>query len=165
MIQASHARKVEFDYNYGCLPNEQQSVRIKRVYKKSNPRKTTLIKVGIGVFAYAVLLVYVCATVSTMGYHMVNLQNDIDKLQDSNHMLEFKIAEQVSLDRVEVVATTKLGMCKPDSSRSIAVKASNSETIQVADQNPVDSHTSNTKIGERSLQKIYNNLMLLAEQR
>jgi cell division protein FtsL len=165
MIQASHARKIEFDYHNGCIPNKQQSVQIKRVYKKSNPRKTTLIKIGIGVFAYAVLLVYVCATVSTMGYRMVNLQNDIDKLQDANRMLEYKIAEKVALDRVETVAITKLGMCKPDSSRAIAITVSEPETIQVAVQNPTDSHAGNTNISERSLQKIYNNLMLLAQQR
>lgn len=167
MVQASQARKAEFDYNYGYSDSQQQSVeRIRRVYQKSNPRKRTLIKMGMALFAYAIILVYLCITVSTMGYKMVHLEKDIEKLQDANHMLEFKIAEQVSLDRVEMVATRQLGMCKLDAKKAITVAACKPETVQVADQRATGSDLeSNTSIGERSLQKLYSNLMLLAEKR
>lgn len=167
MVQASHARKVEFDNNYGYSTGQPQSAeKIRRVYKKSNPGKRTLIKVGMAAFAYAIISVYLCVTVSTMGYQMVHLEKDVEKLQDANHMLEFKIAEQVSLDRVEMMATKQLGMCKLDSSRAIAVTACKPEPVQVANQNPVgDRLADKTNIGEWSLQKLYSNLMLLAEKR
>lgn len=167
MVQASQARKAEFDYNYGYSTVQSQSVgRVRRVYKKSNPGKKAVIKVGVAAFAYAIILVYVCMTVSTMGYKMVHLERDIEQLQAANHMLEFKIAERVSLDRVEMVATRQLGMCKLDSSKAIAVTVDRPEPVQVADQKLTDDKAkANTTMGGRSLQKLYSNLMLLAERR
>jgi hypothetical protein len=101
-----------------------------------------------------------------MGYEIVRLEKDIDKLQTANHMLEFKIAEQISLDRVEMLATKQLGMCKADVSRSIAVVAQKQESVDSTSQTTVANiNHNNTKIGEKTLQKLYSNLMLLAEKR
>jgi len=59
MVQASHARKVEFQYSYTQI--EEQPVRkIKRVYKKTNSRKSILVKTGLALFLYAILVVYLC---------------------------------------------------------------------------------------------------------
>ncbi|HBQ25599.1 MAG TPA: hypothetical protein DD791_04315 [Syntrophomonas sp.] len=165
MLQASHAHQVEFHHSYA--ENQKQPVRrIKRVYKKTSSQKTILLKTGFALFVYALLVVYLCIKVSTMGYEIVRLEKDIDKLQASNHMIEFKIAEQVSLDRVEMLATKNLGMCKPDVSRSIVVAAQKPEPVDLASQTSVaDINQNNTKIGEKTLQKLYSNLMLLAEKR
>lgn len=167
MVEASRARKADFDYGYDYSANQAQSPGIVRrvLYKKSNPGRGTLLKMGMAVFAYAIIMVYICATVSNMGYQMVHLEKDIAELQDANHMLELKIAKQVSLDRIEMVATKQLGMCKVDSSRAIAVTASQPEKIQVADQKTAVDKMKNKNIGERPLQKLYSNLMLLAEKR
>lgn len=165
MVQASHARKVEFQYSYNQI--EEQPVRkIKRVYKKTNSRKSILVKTGLALFVYALLVVYLCIKVSTMGYEIVRLEKDIDRLQTSNHMLEFKIAEQISLDKVEIFATKQLGMCKPDVSRSIAVAACKPEIVNLASSTTADDMDKNkTNIGEKTLQKLYSNLMLLAEKK
>ncbi len=164
MVQASHARKVEFQYSYTQV--EEQPVRkIKRVYKKINSR-TILVKTGLAVFIYALLVVYLCIKVSTMGYEIVRLEKDVDKLQASNHMLEFKIAEQISLDKVEMFASEQLGMCKSDISRSIAVASYKPETTNLASStNAGDSDKSKINIGEKNLRKLYSNLMLLAEKK
>ena len=165
MLQASHARQVEFQYSY--VQNHKQPVRrIKRVYKKTNYYKPKLLKIGLTLFIYALLVVYLCIKISTMGYEIVRLEKDIDKLQTANHMLEFKIAEQISLDRVEMLATKQLGMCKADVSRSIAVVAQKQESVDSTSQTTVAniSHN-NPRIGEKTLQKLYSNLMLLAEKR
>lgn len=165
MVQASQARQVEFQYSYAQV-QEQPLRRIKRVYKKSNSRKTVLVKTGLALFVYALLVVYLCIKVSTMGYEIVRLEKDIDKLQATNHMLEFKIAEQISLDRVEMLATQRLGMCKPDRSKCIAVAAKKPEPVNLASQETAsDINHNNTKIGEKTLQKLYSNLMLLAEKK
>lgn len=165
MVQASQARKVEFEYSYSQI-KEQPVQRIKRVYKKTNSRKTVLVKTGLALFVYALLVVYLCIKVSTMGYEIVRLEKDIDKLQATNHTLEFKIAEQISLDKVEMIATKQLGMCKPDVSRSITVAAQKPETVNLASSTTAsNTDNSNTKIGEKTLQKLYSNLMLLAEKK
>lgn len=163
MVPASQARKFEFQYSHSRI-EEQPEQRIKRVYKKTNSRKTFLAKSGLALFVYALLVVYLCIKVSTMGYDIVRLERDIDKLQATNHMLEFKIAEQISLDKVEMLATTQLGMYKPDTSRSIAVAAQKPETVNLASV-PTVSDNSKTNIGEKTLQKLYSNLMLLAEKK
>lgn len=163
MVPASQARKYEFQYSHSRI-EEQPEQRIKRVYKKTNSRKTFLVKSGLALFVYALLVVYLCIKVSTMGYDIVRLEKDIDKLQATNHMLEFKIAEQISLDKVELLAATQLGMYKPDTSRSIAVAAQKPETVNLASV-PTVSDNSKTNIGEKTLQKLYSNLMLLAEKK
>ncbi|MDD2372926.1 MAG: hypothetical protein PHR04_01905 [Syntrophomonadaceae bacterium] len=165
MVPASQARKLEFQYSHSGI-EEQPVQRIKRVYKKTNSRKTFLVKSGLALFAYALVVVYLCIKVSTMGYDIVGLEKDVDKLQAANHMLEFKIAEQISLDRVELLATKQLGMCKPDVSRSIAVTAQKPETVNLASLTTAgDIDNSKTKIGEKTLQKLYSNLTLLAEKK
>ncbi|MFA7149369.1 MAG: hypothetical protein WC109_11195 [Syntrophomonadaceae bacterium] len=165
MVPASQARKLEFQYSHSGI-EEQPVQRIKRVYKKTNSRKTFLVKSGLALFAYALVVVYLCIKVSTMGYDIVRLEKDVDKLQAANHMLEFKIAEQISLDRVEMLATKQLGMCKPDVSRSIAVTAQKPETVNLASLTTAgDIDNSKTKIGEKTLQKLYSNLTLLAEKK
>ncbi|MDD4562474.1 MAG: hypothetical protein PHW39_05310 [Syntrophomonadaceae bacterium] len=165
MVPASQARKLEFQYSHSGI-EEQPVQRIKRVYKKTNSRKTFLVKSGLALFAYALVVVYLCIKVSTMGYDIVGLEKDVDKLQAANHMLEFKIAEQISLDRVEMLATKQLGMCKPDVSRSIAVTAQKPETVNLASSTTAgDIDNSKTKIGEKTLQKLYSNLTLLAEKK
>jgi cell division protein FtsL len=165
MLQATQAHQVEFQYSY--KQHQKQPVRtIKSVYKKTNFHKRILLKTGLALFIYAILVVYLCIKVSTMGYEIVRLEKDIDKLQAANHMLEFKIAEKVSLDRVEMLATKQLGMCKPDISRSIAVAAQKPESVNLASQTIAsDIDNSKTRIGEKTLHKLYSNLMILAEKR
>ncbi len=167
MLQASQARQVEFQYSYAQNHKQPEPVRrIKRVYKKTNYHKPKLIKTGLALFIYALLVVYLCIKISTMGYEIVRLEKDTDKLQTANHMLEFKIAEQISLDRVEMLATKQLGMCKPDVSRSIAVVAQKPDSVNSANQTTVANiNHNNTRIGEKTLEKLYSNLMLLAEKR
>lgn len=165
MVQASHARQVEFQYSHAH--DQTQPVRkIKKVYKKTNSRKTTLLKIGLAAFVYAILVVYLCIKVSTMGYEIVRLEKDIDKLHTANYMLEFKIAEQISLDKVEMIATTQLGMCKPDTNKCITVAARKPEPVNLVNKTTASNVKSdnNTKIGEKTLHKLYSNLMLLAEK-
>jgi hypothetical protein len=63
-----------------------------------------------------------------------------------------------------MLAAKQLGMYKPDTSRSIAVAAQKPETVNLASV-PTVSDNSKTNIGEKTLQKLYSNLMLLAEKK
>jgi uncharacterized ion transporter superfamily protein YfcC len=74
MVPASQARKFEFQYSHSRI-EEQPEQRIKRVYKKTNSRKTFLAKSGLALFVYALLVVYLCIKVSTMGYDIVRLES------------------------------------------------------------------------------------------
>jgi len=159
MVQTNHAYKIEFE-------DEKIPQRIKKVYKKTNSSKKTLLKIGMVAFIYCVIIVYLCIKVSTMGYQVVKLKNDIEDLYAANRMLEFQIAKQVSLDRVEKIAITELGMRKSDASKAIAVavnqpKPQNNRSSEQAATNEDNS----TNIREGALQKLFDNLVLLAERR
>lgn len=132
--------------------------RVRTVVKtKTNQHRKILVKIGMLLFAYAVLLVFLCAKSASLGYEIENLNKDISKLTTANHRLEYQIARCSSLSRIEKLAVTELGMQRADLKNSIAVKV-NSKPVQVASREP---ETAN--LSERPLHKIYTSLSHLAQ--
>jgi len=129
------------------------------VYKTNNKRKI-YIKSAFMVFGYSLLLVFLCIKSATLGYQIENLEQDIQGLETANHRLEFQIAEKSSLDRVERIAVTQLGMTKPDAKSSLAMEVK-SEPIQVASVSPVT--TDDQNISEKLLNKMFSSLSRLAQ--
>jgi len=132
--------------------------RIRTVVRvKTNQHRKILVKVGMLLFAYAVLLVFLCAKSASLGYEIENLNKDISKLTTANHRLEYQIARYSSLSRIEKIAVAELGMQRADLKHSIAVKAE-SKPVQVASR---QQETAN--LSERPLYKIYTSLSHLAQ--
>ncbi|HWQ76236.1 MAG TPA: hypothetical protein VN441_13060, partial [Syntrophomonas sp.] len=80
------------------------------------------------------------------------------KLNTANHRMEYQIAQLSSLPRIEKIATTELGMQKPDLNKSIAVKIE-PQPIQVASSQKKET----TNLSEKPLYKIYTSLSYLAQ--
>ena len=59
------------------------------------------IKLSVIVFAYALLLVYLCIKSATLGYEIVGLENEINKLNTENNRMEYAIAQNSSLNIIE----------------------------------------------------------------
>lgn len=136
------------------------SVRqVTRTTRKVNQHRKVMVKCGIAFFAYAVLLVFLCAKSSTLGYEIEGLNKDIQNLETANHRLEYQISQKSSLSRVEKLASTKLGMQKLDLNNSIAMEAP-SQPLKVASK--ADPKMSNT-ISQKPLYKIYTSLTRLAQ--
>lgn len=132
--------------------------RKKTVIKPAvNQHRKILVKGGLLLFAYAVLLVFLCAKSASLGYDIDRLNKDIDKLNTANHRMEYQIAQLSSLSRIEKIATTQLGMQIPDLKKSIAVKVE-PQPIQVA-----SSQKEKTNLSEKPLYKIYTSLSHLAQ--
>ncbi|MGI5911645.1 MAG: hypothetical protein ACOX6E_03575 [Syntrophomonadaceae bacterium] len=165
MLQASQANRVELEYEEYTDIQKLSDKRINKVRNRNIYNKKTLIKVGFGIFIYSILVVYLCIKVSTMGYQVIGLEKEIEKLYAANHKLEFKIAEQVSLDKIELIATRELGMHKLDASKAIPVIAYQAES-KTTSIHKMDNNTfaENSNLGQKPLQKLYSNLMLLAEK-
>ena len=149
------------DWRTSDLPQPITRGRIvrKTVHKVNNKRKL-YIKIAFLFFSFALLLVFLCNMSSTLGYQIEQLNVDIQSLQTANNRLDFQIAEKSSLDRVERVAVTDLGMYKPDSKTAIAleVKAQPVQVASLAVTPPDDKN-----ISQKILNKMYNSLSRLAQ--
>ncbi|WP_054694535.1 hypothetical protein [Syntrophomonas palmitatica] len=162
MVQAgsSLARKWDDDFhNPAANVNDRQYRRVKKKYKQVNPHKALLVRVSVFLFAYGLLIVFLCIKSATLGYQIVQLQNDIAKTEAANHKLEYSIAQQTSLKRVEMIASTQLGMYPAKNQFQFTIEAP--PKMQVAGRNlaaqPVE-------MGDKTLRSIYKNLRILAQK-
>lgn len=154
-------QQVAYNYSNPWQEKVELSVvepRVRTVVKtRTNQHRKVLVKCGLLVFAYSVLLVFLCAKSASLGYDIDNLNKDINNLTTSNHRLEYQIASYSSLSRIEKIAVTELGMQRADLNNSIAVKAE-TQPVQVA-----SNHKVTTNLSEKPLHKIYTSLSHLAQ--
>jgi cell division protein FtsL len=64
-------------------------------------------------FALCMLYTYQVTRIIAMGYQADNIQNSVSELQQENSQLDLEAAELQTPERVEQIATTKLGMQQP----------------------------------------------------
>jgi len=161
MVQAGHsyARKWEEEAYIPAMPAVNYQPQIRGTLRKANIGRSLLVKTILFLFAYALLLVYLCIKSSTLGYQIVGLENDIASLETANHSLECSIAQQTSLKRVEMIATRDLGMHR---SNAVAATVCMDVPIQVnvADNSNMASQVAQSENG--TLLNIYKNLRRLA---
>ena len=153
-------QQVAYNYSNSWQEKVELSVvepRVRTIVKTgTNQHRKILIKCGLFLFAYAVLLVFLCAKSASLGYDIEKLNKDINKVTTANHRLEYQIACYSSLSRIEKVAVAELGMQRADLNNSIAVKVE-SQPVQVA------SRKETTNLSEKPLHKIYTSLSHLAQ--
>lgn len=157
MLQAESS--LARDWKAFDLPDTNTSTVRKKVYKVNNQRKF-FIKAIFLMFSMSLLLVFMCIKGATLGYQIEQLQSDIQNLETSNNRLDYQIAEKSSLARIEQIATTQLGMYKPDSSTAIAL-AAKAEPVQVASAPAAPADDKN--ISQKLLNKMYSSLSRLAQ--
>lgn len=157
MIQAGldYSRDWQTPVYNESVPNIK---RIRRTYKRTNIRSKLLVKVGLFAFVYAVVLVFLCIKGASLGYQIVSLEKEIGDMETANKRMEYKIAQVNSLDRIEALATTQLGMIKPQ--QAIAIAA-----IKTVPEVEEGNQTIPTLQAEhKPLDKIYSNLVKLAQK-
>lgn len=94
--------------------NPKKIVRIRKRKKfKLKPAFVISCTVAI-VFALGVLLAAQYAKIATTGYKIVSMKKSLAELQLENEHLQSQYNQLQSLDRVEKIATTKLGMVAPN---------------------------------------------------
>jgi cell division protein FtsL len=79
--------------------------------------------VAAAVTALALFTVFIHCQVAVMGYRVLALQEQVENLENENRKLELSIAALSSLDRVQEVASSKLGMCMPSEAQVVALAA------------------------------------------
>ena len=156
MIQAGldYSNNWDAESFYRPVP---QVKKVRRTYRKSNPQGKVFVKAAVALFAYALVLVYLCIKGSTLGYQIVELEKDIQQLETANHRLEYSIAEKCSLGYVEIAAQ-ELGMEKAEQGITVAVLPEIEPVI--IDEN---NSGSSSQVGQNPLNKRCNNLLMLAQ--
>ena len=163
MIQAGYNYVPTWDNEDVMEPRTERIVK-KVVTKKPNKRRKLLGRLGMGMFLYGLLLVFLCIKSASLGYQIVQLEKDISGLQTANDRIEYRIAQMTALPQIEAVAQNELNMYKPDKSIKIVVSNSaysssqGSSHVATVDESltPQDNEGS-------SLEKLYLSLMQLAD--
>ncbi|HAA08980.1 MAG: hypothetical protein ACOX6F_00450 [Syntrophomonadaceae bacterium] len=155
MIQAGldYSNNWDAESFYRPVP---QVKKVRRTYRTSNPKGKVFVKTAVALFVYALVLVYLCIKGALLGYQIVELENEIKDLETANNRIEYSIAEKCSLSYIEIAAH-ELGMTKAEQGITVAV-VPEFEPIII---NENDTPTTN-QIGQNPLNKLYNNLLLLA---
>ncbi len=161
---------VQAGYNYAPQWEEEPAVvspgrMVKKVTKrKVNTRKKLLGKIGMALFLYGLFLVFLCIKSATLGYQIVQLEQDISDLQTANERIEYQIAQMTSLQRIEAVAQNELNMCKPDSNINVAVLNADNLSLQHnSNTASISEETASADVNGSSLEKLYASLMQLAD--
>lgn len=157
MVQAgyNHAR----DLALQPVSEPAKRVRhIRRTYRKVNRRKEWLIKLGVCFFLYACFAVYLSIKGAVLGYQIVQLENDINKLEAAGNRMEYEVAQKSSLEKIEQLAVTELGMHRPEEHMTIAGTAI--EDIEPNTDNQPES--AEAQKAEKPLGKLYASLVHLA---
>ena len=95
--------------------------KIRRIKPVSGGARLVLTGLILACFMVGVLITYYCSQVFALGYQISRLQGELEVLRVENHNLDEEVHRLTSLERVEYLATNKLGMVKPDSNNVLVV--------------------------------------------
>ncbi|OAT81815.1 cell division protein FtsL [Desulfotomaculum copahuensis] len=89
------------------------------------PRRRQLALTGLVLLAFltGIAVCYLHAQIMTTGCQIVSLQKNLGDLNVETRELSEQVAGLSSLQRIEQVATTRLGMVKPDNKNVVLVQA------------------------------------------
>ena len=108
------ARYVAYNYQATAPVKNISAHKTKKSESAVRRAGSPYIKYGIGIFVYALLLAGLSLYNHVLDYSITALQSDIDRLYTDNQRLEYRIEQLSSLERVEQVAVSELGMLRPE---------------------------------------------------
>jgi len=105
------AKQISHDYSY----HEEPVVSRKRRGRKAGPVQEKLILVGCIFLAVitGLMLAATHAQITDRNANIIQVKQEISDLQNANERLKLEIARLKSLDRIENIAMTQLGMVEP----------------------------------------------------
>ena len=119
-------------------------------------------KIAALLFLYAAFLVYLCIVSSSLGYQLVELENEVAHMENANARIEYEIAQCSSLERIEAHAIA-LGMHKPEESIYMAAALPAAESTLASSEagNAVTAHPADKPLA-KPLGKLLTGLQQLA---
>ena len=111
-----------------------------------HPEYTVLVAFGLCLFL-AISLVAMPASSAQMGYEILGLQQELTRLERETARLKLEVSRMESLDRIEQVARTELGMAAPDEVRAVLINTPELYADTGAIPEPVESLTQRLTAG------------------
>lgn len=103
-----------FDYQELPVRENRRQSRIYRVHKVGARTKVAYGALLLLALSLAFMVTSRYAQIASVGYEIVALKKQVQDLDTENQVLANKVAELDSLQNIEYVATTRLGMQKPE---------------------------------------------------
>jgi len=94
--------------------------------------RLTLTGLVVLAFLTGIMVCYLHVQIMTTGEQMVTVEKKLDDLDVQTRELSGQVAALSSLKRVEQVATTRLGMVRPDNSQVVLVRTTPVKTVAAA---------------------------------
>ncbi|MBM7855932.1 cell division protein FtsL [Desulfohalotomaculum tongense] len=116
----------KLDYN---LPPEQPPERLPKAPGRKLPRrdpvrrKLALTFMVLCCFVMGVMVAFYYAQIAYVGYKIELLQHKLAELRLESHNLDQKVSKVVSMKHIEAIATSELGMVKPNSENVVPVSS------------------------------------------
>ena len=115
--------------------HEEQSKKAKKkkqlAHKKNQRRVLSIIAIT---FVLAFLVLYRNALIIQKSDTTDKLQAELTHLQSQNAESEMKLKEKINLQYVEEMATTKLGMKRPDKYQTVYVNVVQNDYAEISDE-------------------------------
>lgn len=107
----------------GYYKLSEEALPKKKSRQKASPKRPRLALIGLVLagFLTGVMITVYCSQVITLGYQITRLEKELAVLRIENHNLDEEVQKMTSLERIESLAVGKLGMVKPDNSKTLVV--------------------------------------------
>lgn len=161
MIPAKYDYARPWEQADGFTPAARSRKQAKKVNPIGKILRRLFFKVGLVFFAYGIVLVYLTFQSASLGYQIVALEKDIERLQISSARLDYEIAQLSSLDSIETRAQQELGMKKPDMKMAMTIPASTLQAVKAEETQPADVKEEGPG---KPLEKVYTALLFLADK-
>ncbi|ACV61933.1 hypothetical protein Dtox_1047 [Desulfofarcimen acetoxidans DSM 771] len=92
---------------------QQPPTRSKKHFCISRSQCFVFTSLVLAAFLTGAVISFYCAQIFTMGYKMSKMKKEIAEIQNDSQDMQVEITRLSSLDRVEAMATQKLGMVAP----------------------------------------------------
>lgn len=136
------------DYAPAAPPNPKQTT-VPRKRRRTVSPYVALPVLGLMLLVAGMAFVAQRVQVMTMSYALIEAKAELTKLQQERTRLEAELAKSRSLERVERLARTRLGMVDPESTAVVVVAGAEAAAAAAADAGVEDGSSSPlTAIGE-----------------
>lgn len=110
--------EIESYYNKKALNDERIKKERLKLKMKARVRAVGIILL---IFALACTILYRNVVIIESATEAQNLENKLTSLQATNTKLDYELKKEVDLKKIEELATTKLGMKRPDKNQTVYV--------------------------------------------
>lgn len=123
--------EIESYYNKKAI--NDQRIKKERIRQKARAR-VRAIGIILLVFALSCTILYRNVVIIESATEMQNLQDKLTLLQATNTKLDYELKKEVDLKKIEEIATTKLGMKRPDKNQTVYVDVTQKNYAELNNQ-------------------------------